>query len=151
MKKRTLREELELLGADYIKLLLEVKHGCRVHPIQEQTTDQTMEVWSPKGYEKATALMRTVREDCDTIAILYARVINGRKVPVVVQYHLIKVCGEDGAWSLDDSVFQQILLDQKYNRLVQSEDGSSLYAECSRELLLDQAIKIDGSAKPGHS
>lgn len=134
-----------------MKLLLEVKYGCRVHPINDETSDQTIEVWSPKGYEKATALMKTIDENSGTIEILYARIINGRKIPVVVQYHLIKVCGEEGAWSLDDSVFQEILLNKKFNRLVQSEDGCSLYAECDKQLLLDQATKIDASTKPRRS
>ena len=151
MNKNAVSKELEFLGAEYIKLLLEVKYGCRVHPINDKTTDQTIEVWSPRGYEKATALMKTVSEESDTIEVLYARNINGRKIPVIVQYHLIKVCGEEGAWSLDDSVFQQILLDKKYIRLVQSADGSSLYAECNKQLLLDKATKIDASIKPRRS
>lgn len=144
-------KELNYLGAEYIKLLLEVKYGCRVHPIDSEAADQTIEVWSPKGFEKANALMKTVGGESDTIEILYARIINGRKIPVVVQYHLIKVCGEEGAWSLDDSAFQQVLLDKKFNRLVQSEDGCSLYAECDKQLLLDQATKIDASKKPRRS
>lgn len=134
------RNNLQLLAEENIRMLLE-KKGCIVHPAEADGNSHTLEVWSPGGFERTTASIQTGSLGDDTILLLYAKMINGRRVPVIVGYHLIKIAGEQGAWSLDDAVFQQILLDKKYKQLVTGDDGS-LYAECDRQLLLDSSLFI---------
>jgi len=136
-----MNEQLQKIGEEYVKLLLE-SYGCRAVKKGGENRDHTLEIWYPKGYEKAYGIIiRTVDDMSKTVSLLIARIINRRKIPLLVDYHLIKICGVEGAYSLDDKDFQQMLLDSENCRVYETEDG--LFAEFSVDLLLERAMRIE--------
>jgi hypothetical protein len=135
-----MNEQLQKIGEEYIKLLLE-SYGCQVVNKGIENKGHTLEIWYPKGFKKVSTLIRTIDDSSKTVSLLIARVINRRKIPLVVDYHLIKICGVEGAYSLDDTDLQQILLDSEKCRVYENE--GSLFAEFSVELLVEKAMRIE--------
>jgi|GEM_PF-6976182 len=142
MEKRSNKNEVEQISFEYIKLLLEVKYGCKVRQVKEGQEGSVMQVWSPKGYTKNTLQVNTESTVSETVAVLIKRIINGRPVAIVVDFHVIKFIGVEGAYSLEEEKLQQLLLDGECVDTVTSEDGGSMYALFPKKLLLDHCSFI---------
>lgn len=141
MGKGFYKNEMEQIGFEYVKLLLEVKYGCKVKP-GKAGDGSWMQVWSPKGYTKNTLQVNVEAGSSETVAVLIERIINGRPIPVLVDYHVIKFIGVEGAYSLEEEKLQQLLLDRKFLERATSEDGASVFALFPKQLLLDHCSFI---------
>ncbi|SHF53692.1 hypothetical protein [Flavisolibacter ginsengisoli] len=131
MKKKIFDKDLRQICLDYVKLLLEVKYGCRV-----EQDGSSMEVWSPKGYKRNLIKVDVENNASPTVGILIARMINGRKVPVITDYHIVKFIGVEGVYSLEEEKLQELLLDNNIPQIT-SEDGYGIYSIFDKQLLLD--------------
>lgn len=142
MKNGSGKNDMEQIGFEYVKLLLEVKYGCKVRQVKEGQDGSVMQVWSPRGYQRNTLQVNIESGSAEMVAVQVAHIINGRPVAILVDYHLIKFIGIEGAYSLEEEKLQQLLLDEKYVDKVTSEDGGKMYALFPKQLLLDHCSFI---------
>ncbi|RYE33371.1 MAG: hypothetical protein EOP48_30765 [Sphingobacteriales bacterium] len=141
MAKDRLQEDLNSIGKEMVQYFLE-KRGCLVESLDKTGIVNLIEVVSPARTEKATALIYTVQSGTEPIDICIATMDNkGEKRPLLVDYHLVKICGGN-LYSVPDPVIQDIMLKEQYERLYTGNDRS-FYVVCNRQLLLDRAMKIE--------
>lgn len=133
--------EFRQMCLNYVKLLLEARYSCEV-----KGDGTSIDVWSPKGYDKYTIEVDCESDSSQTVAILLARMINGRRVPVITDYHIIVFNGIEGVYSLEEKTLQQLLLDNEVPK-VTSEDGTGTYCLFDKQLLLDNCSFYKAAGK----